>query len=65
MASGVGFGPEGDYKTSALMAVMCKMAENRKGATAFMEDYTYELTPGEEKEPGRAYAGSIPRICRK
>ena len=50
MASGVGFGPEGDYKTSALMAVMCKMAENRKGATAFMEDYTYELTPGEEKE---------------
>lgn len=50
MASGIGFGPEGDYKTSALMAVMCKMAENRKGATAFMEDYTYELTPGEEKE---------------
>lgn len=50
MAQGVGFGPEGDYKTSALMAVMCKMAEGRKGATAFMEDYTYDLTPGSEKE---------------
>ena len=50
MANGVGFGPEGDYKTSALMAVMCKMAEGRKGATAFMEDYTYDLTPGKEKE---------------
>ena len=50
MAQGVGFGPEGDYKTSALMAVMCKMAEGRKGATAFMEDYTYDLTSGSEKE---------------
>ena len=50
MAKGVGFGPEGDYKTSALMAVMCKMAEGRGGATAFMEDYTYDLTRGGEKE---------------
>jgi L-arabinose isomerase len=50
MARGVGFGPEGDYKTSALMAVLCKMAEGKKGATAFMEDYTYDLTAGEEKE---------------
>lgn len=50
MAQGVGFGPEGDYKTSALMAVMCKMAEGRQGATAFMEDYTYDLTSGNEKE---------------
>ena len=50
MAKGVGFGPEGDYKTSALMAVMCKMAEGADGATAFMEDYTYDLTRGSEKE---------------
>ena len=50
MASGVGFGPEGDYKTAALMAVLCKMAEHRAGATAFMEDYTYDLTAGSEKE---------------
>lgn len=50
MAGGIGFGPEGDYKTSALMAVLCKMAEQRDGATAFMEDYTYDLTAGQEKE---------------
>lgn len=50
MAKGFGFGPEGDYKTSALMAVLCKMAEGRKGGTAFMEDYTYDLTAGSEKE---------------
>ena len=50
MAKGVGFGPEGDYKTSALMAVLCKMAEGREGATAFLEDYTYDLTEGEEIE---------------
>ena len=50
MAKGVGFGPEGDYKTSALMAVLCKMAEGREGATAFLEDYTYDLTEGEEVE---------------
>ena len=50
MAKGIGFGPEGDYKTSALGAVMQKMAEGREGATGFMEDYTYELTEGEELE---------------
>lgn len=50
MADGIGFGPEGDYKTSALMAVLCKMAEGREGATAFLEDYTYDLTEGEELE---------------
>lgn len=50
MSKGVGFGPEGDYKTSALMAVLCKMAEDRKGATAFLEDYTYDLTEGNELE---------------
>ncbi len=50
MAKGIGFGPEGDYKTSALNAVLFKMAENRSGATGFMEDYTYDLTEGDELE---------------
>ena len=50
MSEGIGFGPEGDYKTSALMAVLCKMSENKKGATAFLEDYTYDLCEGEELE---------------
>ncbi len=50
MSKGIGFGPEGDYKTSALMAVLCNMAEGREGATAFLEDYTYDLVEGEELE---------------
>lgn len=50
MAKGIGFGPEGDYKISALSAILMKMAEGRKGATGFIEDYTYDLSDGEEVE---------------
>ncbi|MBQ1492353.1 MAG: L-arabinose isomerase [Blautia sp.] len=50
MARGIGFGPEGDYKISALSAVLMKMSEGRDGATGFIEDYTYDLTKGEELE---------------
>ena len=50
MARGIGFAPEGDYKTSAFSSVLMKMAENRKGATGFIEDYTYDLTENEELE---------------
>ncbi|MCI1309569.1 MAG: L-arabinose isomerase [Eubacteriales bacterium] len=50
MAKGIGFGPEGDYKIAAFSAVLMKMAEGRKGATGFIEDYTYDLTPGQEVE---------------
>jgi L-arabinose isomerase len=48
MAKGIGFGAEGDYKTAALNAVLCEMAKGREGSTGFMEDYTYDFTPGEE-----------------
>ncbi len=51
-AKGIGFGAEGDYKTAALNAVLCRMARGRKGATGFMEDYTYDLTPGGERVLG-------------
>ncbi len=50
MGKGIGFGPEGDYKISAFSAVLMKMAEGRKGATGFIEDYTYDLTKGKELE---------------
>ncbi|MCR5535846.1 MAG: L-arabinose isomerase [Succinivibrio sp.] len=50
MGKGIGFGPEGDYKISALSAVLMKMAEGRPGATGFIEDYTYDLTSGQELE---------------
>ena len=48
MAKGYGFGAEGDYKTSALNAIMVEMAKGRNGSTGFMEDYTYDFTKGEE-----------------
>lgn len=50
MAKGIGFGPEGDYKIAAFSAVLMKMAKARQGATGFIEDYTYDLTPGQELE---------------
>ncbi len=50
MKKGMGFGPEGDYKTAALGAVLFEMARYRRGATGFLEDYTYDLTDGSECE---------------
>ncbi len=67
MEKGYGFGAEGDYKTAALGAVLCKMAEGRSGATGFMEDYTYdfvdELVLGAHMlEVSPAFAASKPRV---
>jgi L-arabinose isomerase len=46
MADGYGFGGEGDWKTSVLVHTLKAMAPG--GGTSFMEDYTYDLTPGQE-----------------
>ncbi|MET7420273.1 L-arabinose isomerase [Dactylosporangium sp. NPDC005555] len=46
MADGYGFGGEGDWKTSVLVRTLKSMAPG--GGTSFMEDYTYDLTPGSE-----------------
>lgn len=46
MAAGYGFGGEGDWKTAALVRIMKIMALGK--GTSFMEDYTYNLTPGSE-----------------
>jgi L-arabinose isomerase len=45
MAEGYGFGAEGDWKTSALVRAVKVMAQDLKGGTSFMEDYTYHLDP--------------------
>jgi L-arabinose isomerase len=45
MADGYGFGPEGDWKTCALVRAMKVMGAGLKGGTSFMEDYTYHLDP--------------------
>ncbi len=43
MAQGYGYGGEGDWKVSAMTAIMKAMGEGGNGASAFMEDYTYHL----------------------
>ncbi len=47
-ADGYGFGAEGDWKTAALSRVMKLMAGGLEGGTAFMEDYTYNMEPGNQ-----------------
>jgi len=46
MALGYGYGGEGDWKISAMTAVMKAMSRGRSGGTSFMEDYTYDLKNG-------------------
>lgn len=48
MASGYGFGAEGDWKVAAMTAIMKMMGKDGNGASAFMEDYTYNLVKGNE-----------------
>ena len=52
MAQGYGYGGEGDWKVSALTAILKAMGENGNGASGFMEDYTYHLVKGREYSLG-------------
>jgi L-arabinose isomerase len=45
MASGIGYGGEGDWKTAALVRSMKVMAAGLEGGNSFMEDYTYHFDP--------------------
>jgi L-arabinose isomerase len=49
MADGYGFGAEGDWKTAVLVRAAKVMGEGLAGGASLMEDYTYDLTPGEER----------------
>ena len=48
MAEGYGFGAEGDWKTAILVRVTKAMSEGLPGGASLMEDYTYNLTPGDK-----------------
>ena len=52
MSLGYGYGGEGDWKVSAMTAIMKAMGDNGNGASAFMEDYTYHLVKGSEYSLG-------------
>ena len=71
MSLGYGYGGEGDWKVSAMTAIMKAMGKNGNGASAFMEDYTYHLAEGNEYSlgahmlevcPSLAEEGTRPRI---
>lgn len=49
MAEGYGFGAEGDWKTAILVRLAAVMGEGLPGGVSLMEDYTYDLVPGDEK----------------
>jgi L-arabinose isomerase len=49
MADGYGFGAEGDWKTAILVKAAKVMGAGLPGGASLMEDYTYDLTPGNEK----------------
>lgn len=48
-ADGYGFGAEGDWKTAVLVRAAKVMGEGLPGGASLMEDYTYDLTPGDER----------------
>ena len=52
MAQGYGYGGEGDWKVSAMTAIMKAMGEGGNGCSLFMEDYTYNLVEGQEYSLG-------------
>ncbi len=52
MSQGYGYGGEGDWKVSAMTAIMKAMGEGGNGCSLFMEDYTYHLVEGQEYSLG-------------
>ncbi|WP_436530449.1 L-arabinose isomerase [Actinoplanes sp. HUAS TT8] len=63
MADGYGFGGEGDWKTSALLATVKAMGAGDDRGTSFMEDYTYHFGPGEPKILGAHMLEVCPTIA--
>lgn len=63
MASGYGFGAEGDWKTAALVRSMKVMAMGLPGGVSFMEDYTYHFEPGRERVLGAHMLEVCPSIA--
>jgi L-arabinose isomerase len=63
MADGYGFGGEGDWKTSVMLAAVKAIAGDSELGTSFMEDYTYHFGPGEPKILGAHMLEVCPSIA--
>lgn len=65
MADGMGYGAEGDWKVSGMTAIVKAMGEGLKGGSAFMEDYTYDLDPGNELSLGAHMLEVCPSLAAR
>jgi len=63
MGDGIGFAGEGDWKTAVLGRTLKVLAAGLPGGTSFMEDYTYDLTPGRELSLGAHMLEVCPSIA--
>ncbi len=63
MQQGFGFAGEGDWKTAALLRTLKVMSHGLEGGTSFMEDYTYDFTPGNELVIGAHMLEVCPSIA--
>ncbi len=63
MADGFGFGGEGDWKTSTLLAAVKAMGADTGLGSSFMEDYTYHFGPGVPKILGAHMLEVCPSIA--
>jgi L-arabinose isomerase len=64
MAEGYGFGAEGDWKTAVLVRAANVMGAGLPGGASLMEDYTYDLTPGQERILGAHMLEVSPTLTR-
>ncbi len=65
MADGYGFGAEGDWKTAILVRAANVMGAGLPGGASLMEDYTYDLTPGDERILGAHMLEVSPSLTSK
>jgi L-arabinose isomerase len=65
MADGYGFGAEGDWKTAILVRAAKVMGYGLPGGASLMEDYTYDLTPGQELILGAHMLEVCPTLTAK
>lgn len=63
MEQGYGYGGEGDWKVSAMTHIMKQMSQGVPGGTAFMEDYTYDFTKGNELSLGAHMLEVCPSVA--
>ena len=63
MAQGYGYGGEGDWKVSAMTAIIKAMSEGMTGGTTFMEDYTYHLVEGNRLSLGAHMLEVCPSVA--